>query len=133
MPKKLTQNSDSKEVERFEERLLSLEQRLVSHAEELKSQLSDRVMRIHSRVERAMRSFQPESERQRFERVADNVVEFGFVPARETTLPEAHLLNARNARAAIRELNETLRQTREHLEALSGSVEKMRRAVSVDR
>ena len=76
-----------------------------------------------------MRPFQPESERQRTERSADNVVEFGREVAVEES-PVDHQLHLRNARAAMKELNETLRLTREHLEALSGSIERMRRSVS---
>ncbi len=117
------------EEDRIEARLSSLELRLVAHAEELKTQVSQRVMRIQSRVERALRPFQPESERKRAERSADNVIEFGIdMPGGEPG-DSRHQLHARNARAAMHELNDTLRLTREHLEALSGSIERMRRSV----
>ena len=118
--------------ERVEARLEALEIRLVSHAEELKSQISGRVMRIQSRIERALRPFQPESERERVERLADNVVEFGKEGV-EATKEIDHDLHARNAREAILELNETLRVTREHLESLSSSIERMRESVSAKR
>ncbi len=121
--------SPTAEEDRIEARLSSLERRLVTHAEELNQQVCHRVMRIQSRLERAMRPFQPESERQRTERSADNVVEFGREVAVEES-PVDHQLHLRNARAAMKELNETLRLTREHLEALSGSIERMRRSVS---
>lgn len=116
-------------ADRLEARLSALELRLVRHAEELRVQVSDRVMRIQSRLERAIRPFQPESERERCERSADNVVEFGFDEPRAEAVND-HLLHARNAREAMNELNETLRATRVHLEALSGSIERMRRNVA---
>ncbi len=115
--------------DRIEARLSSLELRLVAHAEELKMQVSQRVMRIQSRVERALRPFQPDSERKRVERSADNIIEFGA----DVLGPDSdskRLLHARNARAAMHELNDTLRLTQEHLEALSGSIERMRRSVA---
>ncbi len=120
---------DTAETDLIEARLSSLELRLVAHAEELKMQVSQRVMRIQSRVERAIRPFQPESERKRTERSADNIVEFGMDLAEEGRQGD-HPLHARNARAAMNELNETLRLTREHLEALSGSIERMRRSMA---
>ncbi len=115
--------------ERLEARLEALEIRLISHAEELKAQIAGRVMRIQSRLERALRPFQPESERERGERQADNVVEFG--KEGEQVVKEVdHELHARNAREAMLELNETLRVTREHLESLSSSIERMRESFS---
>lgn len=115
--------------ERLEARLEALEIRLISHAEELKAQIAGRVMRIQSRLERALRPFQPESERERVERQADNVVEFG--KEGEQVVKEVdHELHARNAREAMLELNETLRVTREHLESLSSSIERMRESFS---
>lgn len=111
--------------ERLEARLEALEIRLLSHAEELKAQIAGRVMRIQSRLERALRPFQPESERERVERHADNVVEFG--KEGDLVVKEVdHGLHACNAREAMLELNETLRVTREHLESLSSSIERMR-------
>ncbi len=109
--------------DRIEARLSSLEHRLVSHAEELKIQVSERMMRIQSRVEGALRPFQSESEPNGGG--ADNVIEFGGV--------SDHQLRARNAHAAMRELNETLRFAQEHLEAISGSIERMRRSAAAGR
>jgi hypothetical protein len=123
---------DRERVDRVEVRLAALEDRLVSHAEELKSNIGNRVMRIQSRVERAMRPFQPESERMRAERSADNILEFGSERPGKPE-PTAEALHARNAREAMLELNETLRQTREHLEALFGSIDRMKRSVSSGR
>lgn len=114
--------------ERIEARLEALEVRLVSHAEELKAQIAGRVMRIHSRIERALRPFQPESEREKVERSTDNIVEFGQARKGNPASSDP-LLHARNAREAMLELNETLRITREHLEALSGSIDRMRKSV----
>lgn len=113
----------------MEARLEALEERLIAHAEELKSQISGRVMRIQSRIERALRPFQPESERERVERNADNVVEFGK-EGEVNDEPVDHLLHARNAREAMFELNETLRVTREHLESLESRIEQMREALA---
>lgn len=89
-------------------------------------------MRIQSRIERAMRPFQPESERMRAERSADNILEFGIDHPGKSETSEGTLY-ARNACEAMSELNETLRVTREHLEALFGSIERMKRSVSANR
>lgn len=121
-------SQDAGKSDRLEARLEALEVRLVSHAEELKSQIAGRVMRIHSRIERALRPFQPESEREKVERSTDNIVEFGNSHRSKSGTPDP-LLHARNAREAMLELNETLRVTREHLEALSGSIDRMRKSV----
>lgn len=121
--------SESSRGDRMEARLEALEERLIAHAEELKSQISGRVMRIQSRIERALRPFQPESERERVERNADNVVEFGK-EGEVNDEPVDHLLHARNAREAMFELNETLRVTREHLESLASRIEQMREALA---
>lgn len=129
VPSDAVEMSQSSRGDRMEARLEALEGRLISHAEELKSQIAGRVMRIQSRIERALRPFQPESERERVERNADNVVEFGQEGI-ETEQPIDHELHARNAREAMLELNETLRVTREHLESLAGSIERMRESLS---
>lgn len=121
--------SESSRGDRMEARLEALEGRLISHAEELKSQIAGRVMRIQSRIERALRPFQPESERERVERNADNVVEFGK-EGEVTDDPVDHLLHACNAREAMLELNETLRVTREHLESLASRIEQMRESLA---
>ncbi len=125
----------SPDHERLEARLAALELRLVNQAEELKSQVADRVLRIQSRLESALKPFQTGTERSRrrseagtvMETEAKNVVD--FIPELSAGV-EGRLLHARNAREAMVELNETLRLTREHLEALSGSIERMRRSVS---
>jgi hypothetical protein len=119
-------------VDRVEVRLAALEHRLVTHAEDLKTSIGNRVMRIQSRVERAMRPFQPESERMRAERSVDNIIEFGTDRPGKPEMP-VEALHARNAREAMLELNETLQQTREHLEALFGSIDRMKRSVSSGR
>ena len=121
--------SESSRGDRMEARLEALEGRLISHAEELKSQIAGRVMRIQSRIERALRPFQPESERERVERNADNVVEFGKEGEVTNELVDHHL-HACNAREAMLELNETLRVTREHLESLARSIEQMRESLA---
>lgn len=123
---------DRERVDRVEVRLAALESRLVSHAEELKSNIGSRVMRIQSRIERAMRPFQPESERMKAERSADNILEFGIDHPGGPETPDK-ALHARNAREAMIELNETLRVTREHLDALFGSIDRMKQSVSVVR
>lgn len=119
--------SERDRIDRVEARLSTLEERLVSHAEELKSNIGNRVMRIQSRVERAIKPFEPSSERRKGEGGADNILEFG------TDRPGTGLspgeLHARNAQEALLELNETLRDTREHLEALFGSIDRMKRSM----
>ncbi len=106
-----------------------LETRLVNHAEELKLQISERVLRIQSRIESALRPFQAKAERKRVEEDVDNIVSFS--ETQESAEPRnKHELHAHNAREAMMELNDTLRITREHLDALSGSIERMKKSVA---
>ncbi len=121
--------SDAGRGDRLESRLEALEFRLISHAEDLKSQIAERVLRIQSRIERALRPFQPFSECGLIEPVADNVLEFGKEGMVSSESVD-HLLHASNAREAMMELNETLRVTREHLESLSSSIERMRASLA---
>ena len=115
--------SEEERVAWIEARLAALEAKLVSHAEELKSQVSERVVRIQSRLENAMRPFHPGGEAEKGEDEAVNVVPFAAAS------PDLHHLHASNAREALHELNQTLTLTREHLEALSSSVDRMRQSV----
>ena len=114
--------SEAERVAWIEARLAALESKLVSHAEELKSQVSERVVRIQSRLENAMRPFHSDGEAEKADG-ADNVVPFA------SASPDLHHLHASNAREALHELNQTLTLTREHLEALSSSVDRMRQSV----
>ena len=108
----------------IEARLATLELKLVSHAEELKLQVSERVLRIQSRLENAMKPFQSQAEAGETGEGVDNVIAF------VTDAKHLHHLHATNACEALNELNQTLRLTREHLEALASSVDRMRQAVS---
>lgn len=112
-------------AEQIEIRLSELELKLTQHAQELNSEISSRVLRIQSRIESALRPFHVKAESNRLEEEADNLVSFSEGEGRTK-----HQLYAHNAREAMLELNETLRITREHLDALSGSVERMRTSVS---
>lgn len=97
-----------------------LESRLGDHAEELKSNIERRVERIESRITRALVSLGSEPEHED----AGNVVQF---QQQENT---PHHLPATSAIAALNELNDTLRMTRNHMEALDRSVSRMRRTLS---
>ncbi len=123
-----TPASEEERVQMIEARLATLELKLVTHAEELKVQVSERVMRIQSRLENAMKFFQSSSPEDDGEGEcladAENVLAFS------ADLTHLHHLHAANAHEAINELNQTIRLTREHLEALAGSVDRMRQAVS---
>lgn len=120
---------EGERMRRVESRLTLLEVNLVEHAEELKEQVTERVVRIESRIESALRPFHAKTERQRVEDEADNVVEFS--ENRGPVDPQdRHLLYARNAREAMNELNETLRLTREHLDSLSRMVDRMKRSAA---
>lgn len=103
----------------LESRMENLESKLEAHANDLKSKVTDRVDRIESRIHRAMSSLTGEGEDQSVE----NVIEFQGEPK------SLHHLPAASAISALNELNSTLKQTREHLEALGVSVEKMRRSI----
>ncbi|MDF1859200.1 MAG: hypothetical protein P1U87_03230 [Verrucomicrobiales bacterium] len=108
----------SKSVEEIDARISILEKKLTAHAEELKSNITDRVDRIESRFQRALVSLGSESESGSEEKV----VEF---KSDQVTL---HHLPATAALHALKELNETLLLARDHVDALGESVERMRRA-----
>lgn len=116
--------SEDERVAMIEARLASLEVKLVSHAEELKLQISERIVRIQSRLENAIRPFEGGEPENTAEDTAANVVPFAVDSKSQ------HHLHASNAREALNELNQTLRLTREHLEALSSSVARMRQSVT---
>lgn len=120
---------EGERIHRVESRLSLLEVNLVEHAEELKQQVTERVLRIQSRIESALRPFNTKAERQRVEVEADNIVDFS-----ENRGPidpqDRHVLYARNAREAMMELNETLRVTQEHLDSLARMVDRMKRSVA---
>lgn len=108
----------------LEQKLSALEVKLVVHAEELTAQVTDRVDRIRSRVERAMEPFL-EEERGSVAKANGKVVEFAAPAGEKAT----HHLHATNARDAMNELNSTLAATKDHLVALDESVARMRKAV----
>lgn len=118
-----TPASDKERVALIEARLATLEVKLVSHAEELKLQVSERIVRIQSRLENAIRPFEEGVGKNTEEDAAANVVPFAPVSK------DQHHLHASNACEALNELNQTLRLTREHLDALSSSVNRMRQSV----
>ena len=103
----------------LELRMEKLESKLESHASDLKARVTERVDRIESRIQRAMTTLSGE----RDEESAGNVIEFAAEAKSMHHLPTASAISALN------ELNSTLKQTREHLNALSVSVEQMRKAV----
>ncbi|MEM7603049.1 MAG: hypothetical protein AAF357_16760, partial [Verrucomicrobiota bacterium] len=105
--------------ETLETRMDKLESKLDSHATDLKAKVTDRVERIESRIQRAMTSLTGVKEGES----AGNVIEFS---AGDKVM---HHLPAASAISALNELNSTLKQTREHLDALSLSVDQMRRAI----
>ena len=116
----LTVSSSGRSIDAIDARLDHLELRLVAHAEEFRGDMVDRVEQIHCQLEHAMKPFKADAETGE---VARNVVEFR---AEES---DFHHLHANNACEALSELNRTLRNSREHLEALSHSVERMKRAI----
>ena len=116
----LTVSSSGRSIDAIDARLDHLELRLVAHAEEFRGEMVERVERIHCQLENAMKPFKPDDETGE---VVHNVVEFR---AEES---DFHHLHAKNACEALSELNRTLRSSREHLEALSHSVERMKRAI----
>jgi hypothetical protein len=116
--------SETERVEVIEARLAALERKLVRHAEDLKVQVSDRVLRIQSRLENAMKPFEVESPEMELDGNDSNILSF----AGEFT--QLHHLHATNGCTALNDLNQTLKATREHLEALASSVERMKRSVS---
>jgi hypothetical protein len=114
----------------LEQRLSSLEARLLGHAEELRGELAGRVLRIQSRIESALRPFESDGGQGKNSIRAENVVEFDKGDGGAAG-QESKLLHLRNAQEAMRELSETLGATRKHLEALDSSVERMRRRLGV--
>lgn len=117
-------------IHRLDQRLARLEQRLAIHADELKSNVSERITRIQSRLERALGGFQSSREEgTEVEKNPENVVEFRNLRSGKPEREADHILCVKNARDAMTELNETLRLTRDHLEALSGSIDKMRSCI----
>ena len=110
-------SSSAKSVEEIDARISLLERKLTNHAEELKSNITDRVDRIESRFQRAMVSLGSEADSEN----EGNIVEFKNEQVTLHHLPATAALNALN------ELNDTLRLTRDHVEALGESVERMRR------
>ncbi|MDF1824446.1 MAG: hypothetical protein P1U68_07375 [Verrucomicrobiales bacterium] len=105
--------------ESLEMRMGMLEAKLEVHARDLKARVTERVERIESRIHRAMSSITGSAE----EESVGNVIEF---VSEETSL---HHLPAASALSALNELNATLKQTREHLDALILSVDQMRNSV----
>lgn len=95
----------------------NLEDELTAHAEELKESVTERIDRIESRFKRAMISIGSKCDSED----AGNVIEFN---SDEVTL---HHLPTVSALEALNELNDTIRLTREHLDALVSSVDRMRR------
>lgn len=104
--------------DQLESRMRLLESKLGQHAEELKTNIVQRVERIESRINRALVSMGSESE----EASADNVVEFQGESS-------PHHLPTTSAVSALNELNDTLELTRSHMEALDRSVSKMRKTL----
>jgi dGTP triphosphohydrolase len=107
--------------EQIEARIAALELRLVDHAEELTQQLTSRVERIQSRVERALLPFSETCEGS--DAGAQNVVEFTAASS------PSHYLHSVNAREALHDLTQALLSTSEHLDALGRSVARMKQSV----
>ena len=105
--------------DQLESRMKLLETKLGDHAEELKSNIVQRVDRIESRVSRALVTMGADSEDEN----AENVVEFQGEG-------DSHHLPATSAIGALNELNQTLELTRNHMEALNRSVTRMRETLA---
>ncbi len=119
--------SEVDRVRLIEARVATMELKLATHAEEIQSQVTERVLRIQSRLERTLSLFDVTPDQEDVEATvpgAGNVVEFSSDGG------DFHYLHAANAMEALLELNDTIRQTREHLEALASSVTRMKRAVA---
>ncbi len=112
---------ESGKVDRLDMRMHLLEDKLASHAEDLQSNVAERVDQIESRFERAMRSLCADDASGDS---IENVIEF----AAENV--ELHHLPTTAALEALNDLNDTIRLTREHLDALGTSVARMRDAVA---
>ncbi len=106
----------------LETRMELLEDKLASHAKDLKCTVEDRVDQIESRFHRAMRTMS-QSECAETDSL-ENVIEFA---AENVSL---HHLPTTAALEALKDLNKTLQLTRDHLDALGTSVARMREAVS---
>lgn len=104
----------------LEIRMELLETKLASHADDLKETVTERVDQIESRFHRAMRSL---SGKDGENEAMENVIEFAAEHV------EMHHLPATAALEALHDLNLTLQLTREHLDALGASVNRMRDAV----
>lgn len=107
--------------EQIEARIAALELRLVDHAEELTQQITSRVERIQSRVERALLPFSDASEGA--DAAGANVLEFTAASS------PSHYLHSVNAREALYDLTQALLSTSEHLDALGRSVARMKQSV----
>jgi hypothetical protein len=105
-----------------EERLRIMEETLARHAEEIHSSALERIGRIESRVHRAVFLLAPETGEPREE----NVVDFHQGDANSEA---HHSLPSKSAQEALLELNATLKVTREHLDALGSSVQRLRAAL----
>lgn len=102
----------------LDERIAALETNLTTHAEELTRNVVSRVDRIESRFHRALVSMGGDEEKLETE----NVIEFTSDQVSLHHLPTVAALEALN------ELNHTLRLTREHVDALSDTVTRMKRS-----
>ncbi len=100
----------------IDSRISMLESKLASHAMEMKENVTERVDRIESRFHRAMVSLGSSEEQE-----GDKVVEF------QSDTVTLHHLPATAALNCLNELNDTLQLTRDHVEALEESVDRMRR------
>lgn len=107
-------------TDRLEIRMDLLESRLASHADDLKETVTERVDQIESRFCRAMRSL---SGKDGECEVMENVIEFAAEHVGMHHLPTTAALEA------LHDLNLTLQLTKEHLDALGGSVSRMRDAI----
>lgn len=105
--------------ELLESRMVLLESKLSVHAEDLRESVVRRVERIESRVSRALTSLGSGQDTPD----PDNVVEFAEAGR------DLHHLPAVAAVSALNELNATLELTRNHLDALDASVDRMRTAL----
>ena len=115
-PRHQRESARPQSAEDIDARISMLESKLASHAEELKENVTQRVDRIESRFHRAMVSLGSSKEQE-----GEKVVEFQSDAVTLHHLPAAAALNCLN------ELNDTLQLTRDHVEALEESVDRMRR------
>lgn len=111
-----SESRGARSTEEIDARITMLETKLASHAEELKENVTERVDRIESRFHRALVSLGSSEEAE-----GDNVVEF------QSDAVTLHHLPATAALNCLNELNDTLQLTRDHVDALEESVDRMRR------